>query len=258
MKRVSTAAGIGVLLLLAGCGGGSEDTSSEEPSSESSESSEEATAFAESSAEDITTAAEEDMKAVESLRMAGSITSGGQEISVDVGLSTAGDCEGNLTLGEEAGFEILSVEGQTWIKPSAAFWEQVAGPAASEVAEKAGDKWVSFPADQASQFASICDLDGLLDELDSSDSNEKMEVEGTEEIDGEEAVVVNTTSKDGETVNGWVATSDPHYILQLEVSEGDEPGTLTFSDFDVDLALEPPAEDEIVDLASLAPSGATG
>lgn len=251
MKAVSTAAaGIGALLLLTACGGGSEGGSEES----SDQASEEAAAFAESSPEDITAAAEEDMLALSSMRMTGSIVNEGQEITVDVALSTEGDCEGDLSLGEDAGFELLSVGGETWIKPSEAFWQQFAGPAAAQVTEAAGDKWVAFPGDQADDFAEICDLDSLLEELESDDSEEKVEVAGTEEVEGQEAVVVDSTSSDGEAVKAWVATADPHHILQLQVDEGDEPGQLNFSDFDAELDLEAPASDEVFDLSTFQPS----
>ncbi len=249
MKLVSTAAGLGAVLVLAACGGGSEGGSGED-------SGEEAAAFAEGSPEDITAAAEEDMKALSSLRMAGAISNDGQEISIDVALSTAGDCAGDLTLGEDAGFELLSVGGETWIKPSAAFWEQFAGPAASQVSEAAGDKWVAFPGDEADNFAEICDLDSLLDEFNEEDEGPAPELAGTEEVDGQEAVVVTSTSDEGDPVKAWVATEDPHHILQLEVDQGEEPGQIQFSDFDAELNLEAPAADEVFDISQFQPGAA--
>lgn len=251
MKVVSTAAaGLGALLLLSACGGGSEGGSGES----SDQSAEEAAAFAEESPETIVAEAEKDMKALSSLRMAGSLTNDGQEISLDLALSTAGDCAGDLSLGEDASLELLSVGGETWIKPSPAFWEQFAGPAAAQVTEAAGDKWVAFPGDEADSFADICDLDSLLDEFNSDDSDEKIEVGGTEDVDGQEAVTVESTSDDGEPVTSWVATADPHHILQVEVDQGDEPGQVTFSDFDAELDLEAPASDEVFDLSTFQPS----
>ena len=249
MKLVSTAAGLGALLVLTACGGGSDGGSGEE----SDQGTEEAAAFADETPEAITAAAEEDMKALSSLRMTGGITTDGQEISIDVALSTAGDCAGDLTLGEDAGFEVLSVGGETWIKPSQAFWEQFAGPAASQIAEAAGDKWVAFPGDEADDFAEICDLDSLLDEFNEDDEGPAPEVAGTEEVDGQEAVVVTSTSDEGDPVKAWVATEDPHHILQLEVDQGEEPGQIQFSDFDAELDLEAPADDEVFDISQFQP-----
>jgi hypothetical protein len=49
----------------------------------------------------------------------------------------------------------------------------------------------------------------------------------------------------------WVATEDPHHILEMEVDQGDEPGTITFSEFDEELDVQAPAEDEVIDLEQL-------
>ena len=254
MRLVTTAAaGFGAVLLLAGCGGGSAEESGD--SGGSSGSGEEATAFADESPETITAAVEEDMKALSSLRMAGELDDKGQQITIDLGLSTAGDCEGDLSVTGDASLELLSVDGDTWIKPSESFWQQVAGPAADQITAAAGDKWVAFPGDEADDFAEICDLDQLLEQFNTNDTEEeKVEVAGTEEVDGQEAVIVESTSDEGDPVKAWVAAEDPHHILQIEVDTGKEPGRLTFSDFDADLDLEAPASDDVFDLNAFEPT----
>ncbi len=138
---------------------------------------------------------------------------------------------------------------------SEAFWQQVAGPAADQITEAAGDKWVAFPGDEADDFAEICDLDQLLEQFNTSDTEEeKVEVTGTEEVEGQEAVVVESTSDEGDPVKAWVAAEDPHHILQIEVDTGGKPGSLTFSDFDADLDLEAPAAEDVFDLNEFEPS----
>lgn len=231
MRIVSTAAGLGALVLLAGCGGG----------------------FAEESADTITSAAAEDMKAVKTLRMAGELTSGEQTLQLDLGLDTDGNCGGTVTLadGDDASLEILRVDGSTWMKPSEGFWQTYAGPAADQVVAAVGDKWVVLPEDQAADFASQCDLDEFTSELGSEDA--ESEVGETSEIDGQEVVMITSETSEGDPLEAAVATDEPHHVLQLEVTDGAEPGTLTFSDFDEDLDLEAPADDDVVDLASLAP-----
>ena len=236
MKVVSTAAaGIGALLLLSGCGGG----------------------FAEESADAITKAAEEDMKAVETLRMTGELTTAEQTLQLDLGLDTDGNCRGTVALseGDDASLEILRVDGSTWMKPSEGFWQTFAGPAADQVVAAVGDKWVVLPEEQAADFANQCDLDELTSELGSEDT--EAEVGETSEVDGQEVVIIESETDEGDPLSASIAVDEPHYVLQLEVTEGEEPGTLTFTDFDADLDLEAPAEDDVVDLASLAPGGAT-
>lgn len=54
------------------------------------------------------------------------------------------------------------------------------------------------------------------------------------------------TNDEGEST-AYVSTDDPHYILQIERG-GEESGTATFSEFDEELEIEPPAEDDVVEL----------
>lgn len=68
-----------------------------------------------------------------------------------------------------------------------------------------------------------------------------------------EAVVVTSTSDEGDPVKAWVATDDPHHILQLEVDQGEEPGQIQFSDFDAELDLEEPTDDEVFDISQFRP-----
>ncbi len=226
------AAGLG-MVLLAGCGGGGSD-------------------FTEESADDIVSASKSDTKELTSVRVDGDITNAGQTVSIDLQLSTDGDCTGSMELGAGA-IELLGVGGQAWMKPDAAAWELFAPRAAERVQAAVGDKWVAIPADDDS-VASLCDLDQLLDEIDGDDNDTSYEKEsGTEEIDGQEVVVVSGTGKDGTTVAS-ILTDAPHYLVRMERTEGDDPGTVTFSDFDADVEVEEPAADEQVDLNSLGNS----
>ncbi|WP_148573365.1 hypothetical protein [Nocardioides caldifontis] len=218
--------GVAAAALLSACGGG----------------------FAEESPEAIGEAAEKDMKALESVRIAGELTSDGEEISVDMALTTDGDCQG--TLGIQGGStEIRSLGGETWMKPDAAFWEASAGEQAALIQGVVGDKWVVLGDDQ--DFAELCDLDELLDQMGGDDDDSKAETDGTEDVDGTEAVKVVGETDEGDPVTVWVKVDEPHHILKMQVTEGGEPGEITFSDFDEKLEVEAPADDEVVDLEQL-------
>ncbi|MFP5320520.1 MAG: hypothetical protein ACLGIC_01590 [Acidimicrobiia bacterium] len=209
-----------------------------------------ASGFADQPAADIVAAAEADMRAVTSLRMTGDLVVDGEDLAIDLALDTEGDCQGTLTQGG-ATAEISSVGGTSYLRPDAAFWETFAGEGASAIVELVGDRWVVVPGDDG-DFSEFCDLDQLLEEIGSDDdAEEEPVVEGTEDVDGQEAVRISSTTDEGDPVTAWVATSEPHVILRIEVTEGDEPGTITFSEFDEELEIEAPPEDEVVDLAEL-------
>jgi hypothetical protein len=231
-----TIGAIGALALLAACGNDDDGDSG----------------FAEQPVEDILAAAEADMLALTSLRMSGEITSDGEEILIDMALTTDGECAGTIGQGD-ASAEIIGTTEASYMKPDDAFWEMFAGPEASMISNLVGDRWVMFPADQ-SGFEEFCDLNELLSELgDRGDRDEGDEptVEGTEQVDGQDAVKVSTSTNEGDPLTVWIATSSPHHILQMEVTEGDEPGLITFSEFDEGIGVEPPPEDEVIDFSEL-------
>ena len=215
--------------LLTACGGGSD--------------------FAEESATTILDESEKDMKALSSVTVGGELTTDGEKLTLDMAVTTEGSCEG--TIGVQGGeAEIRSDGQQSWMKPDAAFWESFAGESAAMVQQVVGDRWVLVPGD-ASEFTELCDLDELLSEM-GGDDEAKGEVGETKEVAGQEAVEVSTETDEGDPLTVWVATEDPHHILEMEVSQGEEPGTITFSKFDEELDVQVPAEDEVIDLDQLS------
>lgn len=241
-------AGLGtgaLMVVLAACGGSSDDGSTD-----GGDTDEPSQSFSDEPAEDIAKAAIEDMKGASSLRMAGDITNDGEAFTIDVAVTTAGDCEGSIALGDTGTAEILTAGSESWFRPDEAFWREYGGPQADQIMSAVGDKWVVVPPDDDG-FSQLCDLDSFLDELD-SDSKQQIEKGETEDVGGQEAIVLTTESDDGELVKAWIATDSPHYFLQMEVTSGDEPGQLTFTDFDEDFAIEAPPAQEVVDLNQMA------
>ena len=239
MKWTSGLGAGALAVVLTACGGSSGGGSDEGSDS-----------FADGSADDIAKTAIEDMKSASSLRMSGDITNDGEAFTIDVAITTAGDCEGTIALGDTGSAEILTAGSKSWFRPDEAFWRQFGGAQADQIMSMVGDKWVVMPPGE-DDFSQLCDLDNFLEELD-SDSEEPIEKGETEDVAGQEAVVLTTEGDDGEPVKAWVATESPHYFLQMEVSSGDEPGQLTFSDFDEDFGIKAPPADEVVDLSQAA------
>lgn len=217
---------------LTGCGGGGSD-------------------FADKSADDIVKTSKSDMEGLDSVKVAGTVTSDGQEITIDLQSNSSGDCTGSI--GVDGGTaELLGVDGETWMRPDEAFWRSFGGASADQILSVVGDKWVVIGADEDS-FNQFCDVDQLLEELlkDDEDDDSTYKKLGTDELDGEDVVKVeNNDSEDGPSV-GYVLTDEPHYLVKVERTEGDEQGSVTFSDFDEEIEVEAPADDEVVDLNAL-------
>ncbi|WP_151083756.1 hypothetical protein [Nocardioides cynanchi] len=202
------------------------------------------TSFADESGPQIMSAATTDMGAVTSLHFSGDVTSGGKQIHVDLGSSTAGQCQGSFTIGRGTA-QILASDGKAWMKPDHAFWEQQGAAQAAQIEKIVGDKWVSIPL--SSGLSKVCDLDNLLSKLTPGNDTQTRSstVVGTSEVGGTAAVQVRGKSKQGDIVSAWVATSSPHHVLKLAVTDGTSPGTLVFSDFDTPLAITTPAPSEV-------------
>ena len=223
-SRLGAVAAAAVLTLTAACGGddGGDDSG-----------------FTDQSAEEIADAAKDAMGELEAVAIAGTLTSDGQEIELDLHIGTDGNCEGTFSTGG-ASAEILGVDGTMWFRPDAAFWQLSAGEAADKIIAEVGDKWVTLPADDTS-FKQFCDLEEFLGELiaDEGSTYTKGEVS---EIEGDDAIAI--TSKDeeeGESI-GYVLVEGDHYLVQIAKEEGDEPGEVNFSKFDEQPEVEEPAD----------------
>jgi hypothetical protein len=215
------------VVLLSGCGGGGSD-------------------FSDEPAADILKATTTDMQALDSVRMAGEIEASGRQVGFDLELTTQGDCQGTFRL-ENGSARIIASGGNAWMKPDHAFWAAQAGARAGQIERLVGDKWVAIPS--SSGLTDVCDLDAFLDKIKDpgQDQAASVTVVGTDRVAGQHAVRVRDTGKDDDRTDGWIATDDPHYLLKLEVT-GSGGGTVTFSDFDADVTVEPPAASDVADL----------
>ena len=72
----------------------------------------------------------------------------------------------------------------------------------------------------------------------------------TDEIDGKSVVKVDQSDDDG-TSTGYVLEDGKHYLVKIERTDGDQPGTLEFTDFNKEFDVTAPAEDDVIDLSSL-------
>jgi hypothetical protein len=242
IRRAATAIGsIGALAVLTACAGGGDGGDGGDGDSGSD--------FATQSASAIEKASIEDMKTIKAVHMEGSITQQDNEIGLDLSLTTEGDCAGTVSRGESGSAEVVTLDGTSWFKPDEEFWRAQAGPAADKIIEQVGDNWVQLPEGDQS-FASFCDLDELLAQID-DDQDKPSEKGETEEVNGAEAITLTRDDEQQGTITLWVAVDDPHHILKVQQEGGDAPGSFAFSEFDQDAAIEAPADDEVITVEEL-------
>lgn len=233
-KLATYAMGIAIAATMLGCGGDDGGDGGDDGGDSSG--------FAEESAEDIVAAAQKAMGDLESVHLSGDIDSDGSTIALDLSLSTTGSCAGDVTI-DGGGLEVLQVDGEGWFKADDAFWQAQAPDQAEAIIAAAGGKWV---VDTDGQFTSFCDLESFLEEVVSPDDENEFEKGDTTDVDGDEAIEIT-----GDDSSAFIATDEPHYILKLEGTAEGEEGSMTFSDFDEEIEVEAPAEDDIVDLDQL-------
>ncbi len=207
--------------------------------------------FTEKPAEDIVQASKDAMSDLSAVKVTGSISSDGQEIDLDMQTNSDGKCVGSISI-DGGSAEIVGVDGTTWFKPDQAFWEATAGETAEQIMALVGDKWVLVPAGDDG-FSEFCDLDELLDQLleDEDDDDKATFTTGeVEELDGEDVVPVEREDAEDGVSTGYVRVEEPNYLVKIDKTEGEDTGTVTFSEFDEEFDAEAPAEDDVVDLGS--------
>jgi hypothetical protein len=206
--------------------------------------------FTGQSAQKIADAAKKSMGDLEAVSIDGSLTSEGQEITIDMAIGSGGNCTGSFST-EGASAEILGVDGTTWFRPDAAFWEMFAGPeAAAQIVAAAGDRWVTLPDDDTS-FQQFCDLEEFLDELMDEEDETTYTKGETKEIDGEETIEIISDRPEDGTSSGYIRVEGDHYLVQIVKDEGEDPGDVSFSGFNEQPDVEAPPEGDQIALADL-------
>ncbi len=198
--------------------------------------------LASKSAEEIQDETVAAMRSAKSMTMEFEQT-GTQRITANMALTKSGECTGTIGM-DDATAEVLRVDGTTYMKPDAKFWEQNAGsPEQAQLVEATvGDRWVEAGSGQ-DEFATFCDLDTLLKGIDEDKGDKKDNTEKGDEGEVRGTPTITLVSKeDGETTTVHIATEGEPYILRMENEGGDEPGSAEFSKFDEKVDVEAPAD----------------
>lgn len=192
----------------------------------------------------IVQAAERDMSVLESARIRGEFTDDSDDvITVDVVATSRGDCTGTMASRDSGGTaEILRVDDQLYLRADRAFWNASGDPETTDlILGFLGDSWVVENTLLESTEA-FCDLDEFL-ERDGREDAEANDL-GEGRVGGEETVRVEQADGTRREVLD-VRVAEPHYLLRIEESETDR---FEFSDFDADIEIEAPADEDVVPL----------
>lgn len=228
--RLTTyAIGVALAAALAGCGG--------------SDGASDGGAFADGKPADIVAAAEDAMGDLQTLTVSGETRADGETGTLELQLSTSGDCTGTLDFDQTGTIEILGVGGDRWFQGDETFWSTTGISDTSVVL----GKWVP---DAQGDFAEFCAIDDFIGGLFHDDSEETYTSKGTETLAGDDVVVIEQDDSEEGISTGYILADEPHRMVKI-VKEGDDGGTVTFSGFDEAFDVTAPDAEEIVDLSQL-------
>ncbi|MEV6250158.1 hypothetical protein AB0M38_28735 [Streptomyces sp. NPDC051742] len=198
-----------------------------------------------------------------SLRMAGRIVTDGQPLDIDFAVNDRFECTGVMKI-EGGTAELRRLDEITYMKGDEAFWRaSMTSQGMSEAQidttiELVKGRWLKIAPGQpgSGDLGGVCDLKELLADLDKDKDEEKAEGEGLTrgpdaEVDGTPVATLVKKKDGGETTTVSVAREGKPYILKMVKTGGDEPGSMTLSDYDKPVKVVVPPADETVDLSKL-------
>ncbi|MER6974347.1 hypothetical protein ABT304_25020 [Nocardioides sp. NPDC000445] len=187
--------------------------------------------YADESPKKILADAKASMSSLKSVHLSGTGLDNGDEMKIDMTVSTAGDCTG--TIGTPDGeMTLLVVGGKAWFKADRAFWEANAGGDADAILAMVGKKWV-VGGDDLGDLTELCDWDELSDEfleLLVPSTIEGLTIKKSkDQVDGQPVIKLEDRSSEQGTI--YVQAEEPHYVVKVS-NTGKEAADVTFSAFD--------------------------
>lgn len=228
------------VLVLAGCGSSGDDATQPGPSPTSAASAT-PNGIAEEGPGKILAAAGEAAKAASSVRLSGQVPSSEDPVEFDLQMTPSGSTG---TVGVPSGsFEIISTPDAVYIKGDEKFNKQFSG----QDAELLEGKWIEIPGDDArnSEFVLFASSTSFFDRLIAAEADlQKGDVRTIEGVPAVELVSPDSSL--------WVATSGEPYPVALTAGE-QAAGRLVFSEWNADVVISAPDEDEILPYAQVEP-----
>ncbi|MET9956473.1 hypothetical protein ABZ135_33675 [Streptomyces sp. NPDC006339] len=207
-----------------------------------------------------------------SLRMAGRVVSDDQPLDVDFSLNDKNECTGAIKLKGGAA-ELRQTGRVTYMKGDEAFWrasmsaQRMPPSQIDATIELLKGRWLKIPQGQpgTEDLSDVCDLKALLDDLGKDKERRTGLTRGPDaEVDGTSVATLVKKKADTRTDTGPDADRDTPetttvsvseegkpYILKVVKTGGDEPGSVTLSEYDKPVKVVVPPADETVDLSKL-------
>ncbi|MCL7365249.1 MULTISPECIES: hypothetical protein [Streptomyces] len=238
-RRIRRAAWLGAVCALAVTGAGLTGCGSEDPDAGTN-------GLGKLPADKIHAKAATAAEAAGTVRLHGTVEAGGNTYTLDMRLKADGGTGSVAAQGTT--FGLLRVGEQLFLKADATFWSHGDGDA--KAADKLAGKYVKVPQSDPvyKKFSGFTDKDVLLDGL--------LTLHGTVKTDGrhEQAGVRTIRITGDEGAGGSLDVSLEGTPYPLRLVRAGSAGTIGFSDWNKDFALEQPAKDDTLDYGGQLPT----
>ena len=217
--------------------------------------------FAQKDGDAIVVAASEAMLDVTSLRVTGQVRDGGEHYFVDLSMDRDDRCTGTIRVGGSH-LDIRRIGNRAWLKGEAGAFNRLGGGSVPrQVLDRLSGSWVQLDGRTATR---LCDFDALLatfevvdfgqegkagkgrSKRDAVDGPVPASVVEETTIDGHKAVQLTASPGGAHDENTWVLSEAPHHVVRLESTATQDGGTLSFSEFDVDVEVEAPPRKDVI------------
>lgn len=187
-------------------------------------------------------------ESADSVRLAGNVVTNGHTYKLDMRLKSEG-ASGSVT-SDGVAFGLLRIGEQLYLKADASFWNHADGDDDKTSVSKLDGKYVKVPQRDPAykKFSGFTDMDVLLDGLLSLHG--PLATDGHHEQSGTRTIRITGDKGSGGTLD--VSLEGKPYPLRLERAGG--AGTIAFSSWGEDFALNEPKKNETVDYGKQLPT----
>jgi hypothetical protein len=193
-------------------------------------------------AQQVLTDARNAAESASAVHVAGSISSNGSAITLDIHVTNGKGGKGELAE-QGLSFQLVRVGDKVYVKGSDAFYKQVAGAAAAALLH---DKWLQGSA-TTGQFAALAELTDIAKLFDAAlGSPGKLENDGETTYKGQKVVAIKDASKKGTL---YVAATGTPYPVAIVGSGSAHAGAVTFGNWNESVSVSAPKG--AVDLGSI-------
>ncbi|SEN51661.1 hypothetical protein [Actinacidiphila rubida] len=163
-------------------------------------------------------------------------------------LTRSGKCAAAATAGGDS-LQIIHAGGAYYLKADAGFWKAQGGKNGQAMSRLLAGKWLKMPEKQGRNFAELCDLSVMLDEISQGSDSGTFTKGAATTVGGQPAVTVVEKDTDGTTTDILIAASGTPYILRAFTPD-DPSNSAAFSGFGKAPRISAPPASRTLDLSA--------